>query len=400
MRVLQSEAGAQLLTELATADLSDKNTLPLLTRLRKTWSPEVAAAALETARLRLRAADKMLPSADLLWLTRDGLEQASHGATAVVRRIDFADCGTVFDLGCGIGADSMALAPECDVVAMDNDPLRLAMAQANTGQVSGKPVYALQADLRSPLPFDRDFMQATAAFFDPARRAEGRRLFSVHDYLPPLEVAAEWPFAALQVKLSPGVDLSELIPYAGSVHFVSVNGELKEAQLCLGAWASRRSSAKVLTVDWTAAQPQDAITLITLISQDIAAPETRSPKGYLYEPDPAVIRAGLLGELAAYLDIPMYRFDETIAYLTADFSVETPLARVWPIEDALPFNVKKLRAYLRERHIGRVTVKKRGHAMTPEELIAALRLPGDGEDRVVVLTRVMGQPFVLICKPR
>ncbi|HLY24741.1 MAG TPA: hypothetical protein VKQ72_00285 [Aggregatilineales bacterium] len=400
LRALQSEQGTRLLAELATADLSEKNTLALLTHLRKTWSPEIAAAALETARLRTRAGEKFLPSAEKLWLTRDSLEQASHGATAILRRADFADYALVFDLGCGIGADSMALASNYDLIALDIDPLRLAMAQINTALVSSRQSIFVQADLRSPLPFSLDTMRNSAAFFDPARRAQGRRLFSVHDYLPPLEVAQSWPFAALMVKLSPGVDLAELSAYNAGVHFVSVNGELKEAQLCLGAWAGQQKQAKVISVDRKTSQAHGSIALSGLVAQNLEPPPIRPPQGYLYEPDPAVIRTGLFGELANNLGLEMYRLDETIAYLTADSPVETPLARVWAIEEAMPFNLKKLRAYMRERHIGRVTVKKRGHAMTPEELIAALRLSGVGEERVVVLTRVLGQPAVLICRPR
>jgi hypothetical protein len=65
----------------------------------------------------------------------------------------------------------------------------------------------------------------------------------------------------------------------------------------------------------------------------------------------------------------------------------------------MPFNLKRLKAYLRENSVGRVTVKKRGHAMTPEQLQAALKLNGRGEERIVVLTRVKGEPAILICAP-
>ncbi len=124
----------------------------------------------------------------------------------------------------------------------------------------------------------------------------------------------------------------------------------------------------------------------------------REPRGYLYEPDPAIIRAGLLSELAQHLELTMYRLDETIAYLTADTLVKSALARAWIIDDWMPFNLKKLRAYLRERGVGRVTVKKRGSPLSPEELIAKLKLTGDGEERVVVLTHVLGQAAILICR--
>ena len=48
---LQSPAGVALLAELATADVSDANTLRLLSELRKHHPVDIAAAALETTRL-------------------------------------------------------------------------------------------------------------------------------------------------------------------------------------------------------------------------------------------------------------------------------------------------------------------------------------------------------------
>jgi hypothetical protein len=64
----------------------------------------------------------------------------------------------------------------------------------------------------------------------------------------------------------------------------------------------------------------------------------------------------------------------------------------------LPFGVKRLRGLLRDRGVGRVTVKKRGTAVTPEELRRQLRLRGDGE-ATVVLTRVAGEQSVLLVRP-
>jgi hypothetical protein len=63
----------------------------------------------------------------------------------------------------------------------------------------------------------------------------------------------------------------------------------------------------------------------------------------------------------------------------------------------MPFNLKKLRAYLRERNVGAVTVKKRGTAVTPEVLIPQLKLKGD-ESRTLVLTRCRSKQVVIICQ--
>src|SRR3954471_25033947 len=85
LHFLQSDAGAELLATLKNADLSDANTLKLLTDLRKRYSPEYAAAALETARLRIKAREKFLKDADQLFLTHEALEQASNGAVSQLR---------------------------------------------------------------------------------------------------------------------------------------------------------------------------------------------------------------------------------------------------------------------------------------------------------------------------
>lgn len=383
LRFLQSAQGAELLQQLKSADLSEANTLKLITDLRKRYSADNAVAALETARLRIKARDKFLGNTDNLFFTREALEQASHAAIGeLVHTTFFRDQKWIADLGCSIGADTAHFANISQVIAVDRDPVRLAMAQINVPHNA----HFMQADLTNPLPFNG----VKAAFFDPARRSGEKRIFSVKDYSPPLDIIRSWPFEALLVKLSPGVDLAELMPYWGSVYFVSVNGELKEALL----WTdeSQEKIAVVISADsggWHAGW---------LRSASLDAPPLREPQGYLYEPDPAIIRAGLLSELGEKLKLDMYRLDETIAYLTADSLIQSPLARGWIIEDWMPFNLKKLRAYLRERNIGRVTVKKRGSPLTPEELIAKLKLPGGGEERVIVLTRVLGSPAILICR--
>jgi hypothetical protein len=118
------------------------------------------------------------------------------------------------------------------------------------------------------------------------------------------------------------------------------------------------------------------------------------PRGFLYEPDPAVIRAGLVRTLGARLNAA--QLDPKIAYLTSDQKIDTPFARHWEVEDWMPFGLKKLRHYLRERNIGQVVVKKRGSAIQPEFLIRRLKLQGD-HARVLFLTQLRGRPIVVIC---
>ena len=80
------------------------------------------------------------------------------------------------------------------------------------------------------------------------------------------------------------------------------------------------------------------------------------PLGFLIEPDPAILRAGLVQALG--LQLGAAQLDPEIAYLTSTDWVELTFARAWRIDAWMPFSVKRLRAALRERKVGRVTVKR------------------------------------------
>jgi hypothetical protein len=90
--------------------------------------------------------------------------------------------------------------------------------------------------------------------------------------------------------------------------------------------------------------------------------------------------------------------DEHIAYVTSDASFRTPFARGYRVLERLPYREKQLRAALQERGIGRLTIKKRGVQVVPEELRKRLALRGDDE-ATLVLTRVAGQGTALLVEP-
>ncbi|MGH2524317.1 MAG: class I SAM-dependent methyltransferase, partial [Anaerolineales bacterium] len=295
----------------------------------------------------------------------------------------FANFNSLADLGCGIGGDTLGLAAHAPVAAVDVDALRLAMAAQNLATYGLRErVTFIQADVqRMQLP------RVEAFFFDPARRAGGRRQFSVHAYQPPLSIVVDWlaHTPAIGVKTSPGVDWAEIEGYDCEVEFISEAGELKECVLWFGPLktASRRATLLPGRHTLTPLSPLPPLSL-------------SSPLSYLYEPDPSILRAGLVTTLAEHLNAR--QLDPDIAYLTADEFKPTPLARAFAIEEAFPFQLKRLRERLRALNVGQVTVKKRGSPLEPEALIRQLKLSGP-ESRVVFLTHVRGKPYALIGQP-
>lgn len=376
---LASSAGAPLLAQLAAEDLSDANTLPLLTRLRRAYTAEQAGAALELARLRRKAVGKFGEDAARLFFTADALEQASDPLARHYRAAWVSGCRTV-DACCGIGADSLAFAQAGhEVTGVDLDPVRVQMARLNAAALGARARFDV-GDVREHIP-SADFV-----FFDPARRdAQGNRLYDVERYQPPLSLIRRWQSRLIGVKLSPGVDLAQLESYAGAVEFISVDGDLKEAALWLGS--EQTGMAAVLLTDEATYRWQPAA---------LPPPSVLSePRGWLVEPDPALIRARLVADAAAAFDGA--QLDATIAYFTTDARPDSPWLRAWQIVDWMPFNLKRLRAYLREHRVGQVTVKKRGTAVTPDALIPRLKLKGE-QTRTLVLTRCLERQIILICQ--
>lgn len=354
--------------------------LPTFQRLSRRFPPDLARAAAEQAILRGKAREKF-HSAERMYFLSEALEQATPEPVSAYTAGRFAGLAPIFDLGCGLGGDAMALARVGPVVAVDRDRLRLMVLAANANALGlGARVTPVQADLQSVA---WRFPPGAAAFYDPSRRVRGHRVRSVQRYQPPLDLVDRWlpQLAGLAAKLSPAVDLDEVARYDCETEFVALGNELKEAVLWFGALKTARRRATIL--------PGPA----TLTAESEPELPVGAPAAYLYEPNPAVIRAGMVRTLGAMLDGRL--LDSTIAYLTAERLTPTPFARAYQVIDALPFQLKRLRARLREMDAGPITVKKRGSALEPEEVIRRLRLTGD-QALTVVLTRVSGKPHALI----
>lgn len=381
VRWLQGDEAAPLLAELTAQPPTDVGLLAAIERLRRHLPPDRAAALVETARLRQHAAAKFPRDAASMFFSRTALEQASPATVAAHTARRFEGQGWVADLGCGLGADSLALATAgAQVVAVDVDPLALALAQANTRLLTSSGyVHLIQADVQ------RRAWRLDAGWADPARRSSAGRIFDPEQLEPPLSVLLSLRGLTpnLAVKLMPGLSHAA-IPPGAEAEWISLDGELKEAVLWFGDLA--RGSVRRATVLPAAIE----------ITADGAQADVRLPGAWLYEPDPAVIRAGAVGDLAVQLGL--WQIDPDIAYLSADSLHSTSFARAWRVIEHFPFDLKALNRRLRALGGQVVAVKKRGSPIDPEAFRRRLFNQTDGRPLVVVATRFAGKPWVLICE--
>ncbi|MFD3499316.1 methyltransferase domain-containing protein [Streptomyces sp. NPDC058676] len=362
--------------------------LAVATRLRREHPAELVSAALGQARLRQRAAAKFGDEdAGRMFFTPHGVEQSTRASVAAYRARRLQELGvtSVADLCCGIGGDAIALARAgIRVLAVDRDPGTAAVARANADALG----LADLVEVREADVTEVDTSGYDAVFVDPARRSAKRgRIFDPEAYSPPLSwavQAARTASRAAALKVAPGIP-HEAVPAEAEAEWISDGGDVKEAVL----WFRTEPGAVRATL---LPGPR------TLLGRGLPDPRVRPVGRYLYEPDGAVIRAHLVAEVAEELDGGL--IDPTIAYITADERHVTPYASAYEITDRLPFNVKKLKALLREREVGILTVKKRGSAVEPEELRRkALPKQHGPNSATVFLTRVAGAPTMLLGHP-
>lgn len=353
--------------------------LALGTRLRRTHDVGLVAAAVTQNHLRGKAVGKLGPDAGRLYLTHDALEQATRASVARLRaeRLAAAGVGAVVDLGCGIGGDLVALARAgLRVRGVERDPVRAAIARANLAAL-GLPGEVLEADLA-----DVDVRADETVFLDPARRAGRGRVFDVDAMSPSWDVVVHHLERGAVVKTLPGL-AHDLVPDGVEAQWVSDGGDLVEA--CLWgpplADATRRATALPGPHELTGAGAPGHVGEIG---------------GWLHEPDDAVIRAGLVGELADRMGARL--LDSRLAYLTSDGPAPDPLARSLQILQELPFKEKQLRAALVAHDVGPLTVKKRGIDVVPEQLVRRLKLKGSSP-ATVVLARIDGGARAFLVAP-
>lgn len=389
---LLTPQGLHLVDSLGTYD--PERSLKLSETLRaEGYSPELVSAALTQAKLRTQARAKFGEFAEHMLFTRNGLEQATRWSVAALhaRRFAQADLTHVADLGCGIGADSLALAAlDRTVTAVEKDELTAAVATVN---LTGWPhANVICGDVETLDLAGLENGAPDGVWLDPARRLTGsgrtQRVFDPEAFSPPLSFVTGLAERGLAVgaKLGPGIP-HDHVPAGAEAQWVSDHGDVVEVVLWFNA-VRRPDVARAALVLGSRADGTATAAELTSHSWESPAPEgdlLGEVGEYFYEPDGAVIRAGLVTDLAQHLNARLIH--PTIAYLSGDELHESALATAYRVHEVLPHNVKTLKKWVRDHNVGTLTIKKRGTDVTPEQLRKQLA-PRGSEKATLVMTRL------------
>src|SRR5690554_1914393 len=381
---LLSTGGLRLLDSLPAYE-SKADIVRVVSELRAAGhAPALVAAGLTQSKLRAKAAGKFGPIAERMLFTEAGLEQATRLSVAALHagRFQAAGLNNVADLGCGIGADALAMAGlDLTVLAVEADEVTAAVAAYNLAPWPNASV--VHADATTV-----DLDGADAVYLDPARRNDRKRLHDPADWSPSLKfafnLAERMPTG---IKLGPGID-RDLIPADAEAQWVSVDHEVVE----LGVWFGQLARPGIRRAALVIGDHGRA----ELTADDDSEDAEAGPLGeFVYEPDGAVIRARLIGDVARSLDARMLSRD--IAYLTSDVAADTPFATRFRVTATLPLDVKTIKRELASRSIGTLEIKKRGVDIDPAQFRKQLALKGR-ESATLILTRAGGKRVALLAQ--
>lgn len=359
----------------------------LVPALRRNLSEARTHLVLEQVALRRRAQEKF-SQAQRMFFTAQGLEQATDEALARYKSRRFSRDVPVADFCCGIGGDLLALAERGPVIGVDRDEVCAILATANCVPLGVADARVLVADAQEFL-----FDGVTAWHVDPDRRPHGHRTSQPDFYEPGPEVVDAWRTRCSvgAVKLAPAAVVPESWRDECELEWIASRGGCRQQVAWFGELARQtgQRSATVVTAGGES--------LRTVVGQGDAPISLAPAVGrYLFEPNPAVLAAGLAGSLAAEHHLAALAVEA--GYLTGDAPVDDAALAAFEVTDVLSFDTKRLKTLLRDRGIGRLEVKKRGVDIDPAQVQRTLRVPGDHSATLLVAR--LGKKVVAILAQR
>jgi hypothetical protein len=363
-----------------------------IARLRRELSAQRTHLAVQQATLRRRARAKFA-AADRMFFTPLGLEQATDEIVAAYKARRFAGKADIFDLCSGIGGDLVALSRVATTTGFERDPIAALLAQANLRaacDAAGRPSTGAQVRLEDVTQLD--VARAAAWHIDPDRRPAGRRTTRVELHQPDAAAidALLRRNVNAAVKLAPAATLPDAWSAAAELEWIGRDRECRQLVAWFGELAGAAGRHRATVLRNGASEPR------TIVGTPAVEPPATGRVGrFVFEPHAAVLAAGLAATLAA--EHGASPITAKVAYRTADAAVEDPALSCFEVREVLPLDVKRLKALLRARKIGRLEIKQRGVTCKPEALRRQLGLAGD-HAAVLLLLPIEGRSMAILAQ--
>ena len=363
----------------------------LLSDLRTKFGDTLAGLIAESVSLQDKASRKFsghheLNLADrsiIWWVTRRSLQQATPWQVAKLKAGWLGDA-EVHDLCCAVGGDAISLAVRGATIAVDRDPVMVAMAEANLSTaISLQPALQRSWQTRCEDVVDFQLPKRSTLHIDPDRRTDGQKRGTQAEAFSPTWAEVHSMITNSRsaiVKLAPATDLDcQSSDQPRHQSWISLQGSVREQSLLVGGSVEKAKltdggrSAYRLAADgsWQRFAPTDEV-----VGSVAAASQ---PSSWLVDPVSSVRAAGLTQRFAA--DYALTSLGGLSGFLTSDES-ELPeevvaMAVVGRVVWKGSANERKLKRELRAHGWFPETVKCRSVDRDPAEVFRCYRDCGD-----------------------
>ena len=368
------------------AEANSTDALALISRLRKTLSAARSALVAEQIDLRRRAAKKFARAAEMFF-TKRGLEQATDDVTARYKAARFPADASIADLCCGIGGDLLALGNRGAAIGYDLDEPTAILAAANCRSLSAAEPERLRAAVVCAKADVAQVADVAAWHVDPDRRPSGRRTTHIELHEPSIETLDSLLAASehAAIKLAPGSDPWPAWEVRAEWEWISLGGECRQLVAWFGDLTREHGKRRATTLSRDGTPRSLCGTSDEALPYDAQLPVAELGR-YLHEPDAAILAAKLVS--VAGREHGLSSIFTGSAYLTSDAPIVDDAAWTsFEISEAIPYDVRKLRAWLAARNIGRLEIKKRGVDLDIERLRGELKLRGDETGCLILIRR-------------
>ncbi len=350
---------------------------------------------LEFIHIRTKAILKY-PRASQMLFTKEGLEQASSKWLAEYRTLKikqaFPSVQNVLEICSGIGGDTIALGLRWGVITVEKDPEIIKILSHNLKVYNlFEKVEIIEGDILELIDqndFKDKLSNIDCIFFDPSRRYNSNHTIKIEEYRPSLSLLAKLLKITpnIVVKVAPAVNFS-YIKFDCDIEVVSYKGSVKETMLWFGKFKKSDKPQIIATK-----LPEN----ISMVKQDnIPIKVSRFPKKYIYEPDPAFIKAHVLNDIA--LKYNLFFLHEKIAFLTSDKALKTPMLKSYKYIYHCDMNFSKINKILKDYSIGRLDYKSRGVKIDFKTIHKSFEYHGK-EQGLIIFTLILNQPHIILCK--
>ncbi len=230
-------------------------------------------------------------------------------------------------------------------------------------------------------------------YLDPSRRTDTKeKVFLLKDCLPNVTTQYDLLFSRsenLMLKVSPMLDISQTISdlrFVKTVYIIAIQNEVKELLFILDK--KYDGPIGMHAVDLKSDQVTSFISMFE--SQEKAT--ISEPKKYIYEPNSAILKAGLFNQVSHELKVDKLHVNSHL--YTSSKLIEFP-GRRFLIQSILPYDIKQLKKKIPSQ---KANITTRNFPQTVAQIRKKTKLKDGGDFYLFFTTNLHNKHIVLICK--